>query len=75
MIRDHMNYELPEIAFRVTTCLNQHHTTTIPPKVVQTTLPFTYETSRVRESFPTNSDTLSTVRSSQFDSVKDPFDR
>ena len=38
-------------------------------------LPFTRETGRVKESFPINSDTLSTVRSSQFDGVKDLFDR
>jgi hypothetical protein len=46
----------------------------MPPKAVQTTLPFTHNTGRVRETSPTSSDTLSTVCSSQFDGMEDPFD-
>ena len=43
-----------------------------PP--VQTTLPFTRNLDRVRELSPTNSDSLSSLPSSQFDAIKDPFD-
>ena len=47
----------------------------MPLKAAQTTLPFTRNSGRVGETSPTDSDALSTIRSSQFDSVEDPFDR
>jgi hypothetical protein len=46
----------------------------MPLKAAQTTLPFTRNTGRVREISPTDSDALSTIRSSQFDGIEDPFD-
>jgi hypothetical protein len=47
----------------------------MPLKASQTTLPFTRNTGRARETSPTDLDGLSTLHSSQFNGVQDPFDR
>jgi hypothetical protein len=47
----------------------------MPPKAAQTTLPFTRNTGRVRETSPTDLDALSAIRSSQFDGIEDLLDR
>jgi hypothetical protein len=64
MIRDHVKPRTLEFAT----------TTTMPSKAAQTTLPFTRNTGRVRETSLTDSDALFAIRSSQFDGMEDLLD-
>jgi hypothetical protein len=46
----------------------------MPPKTAQSKLPFTHNIIRARETSPTSSTALSTLSSSQFDDLEDPFE-